>query len=168
MPCKIRVKWPFSGLFFDFRVVLTSEGYLLKITFKKRFLKKPARRKQPGKMGKKTENSPRREMPKNGRRGGKMAKIPFLCPLFHFGGHFLAISGLGHFPFLSHFPGLFASGRFSILFSFCHPFSFYHSNRNSRDGRPKSPILCVMHLRMQVFNLLTSDFGRNPDCNAES
>ena len=39
--------------------------------------------------------------------------------------------------------------------------------QNSRDGRPKSPIIMCssMHLRMQV--LLTSDFGRNPDCNAE-
>ena len=24
MPCKMRVKWPFSGLFFDFEVILTS------------------------------------------------------------------------------------------------------------------------------------------------
>ena len=31
---KIRVKWQFSGLFFDFRVILTIEGYLLKITLK--------------------------------------------------------------------------------------------------------------------------------------
>ena len=31
MPFKTRVKWPFSGLFFDFRVILASEGYLLKI-----------------------------------------------------------------------------------------------------------------------------------------
>ena len=28
------MEWPFSGLFFDFRVLSTFEGYLLKITFK--------------------------------------------------------------------------------------------------------------------------------------
>ena len=31
MHCETRVKWPFSGLFFDFRVILTSGGYLLEI-----------------------------------------------------------------------------------------------------------------------------------------
>ena len=37
MPFKISVKWQFSGFFFDFmvRVILTSEGYLLKMTPKK-------------------------------------------------------------------------------------------------------------------------------------
>ena len=34
MPFKIRVKWPFSGLFFVFKAILTSEGYLLKLTLK--------------------------------------------------------------------------------------------------------------------------------------
>ena len=34
MPFTIRVKWQVSGLFFKFGVILTSEGYLLKITFK--------------------------------------------------------------------------------------------------------------------------------------
>ena len=34
MPFKIGLKQPFLGLFFDFRVLLTSEGYLLKITLK--------------------------------------------------------------------------------------------------------------------------------------
>ena len=32
MHCKTRENWPFSGLFFVFRVILTSGGYLLKIT----------------------------------------------------------------------------------------------------------------------------------------
>ena len=31
---KIRVKWQFSGLFFEFRVISNSEGYLLKIFIK--------------------------------------------------------------------------------------------------------------------------------------
>ena len=34
MHCKTRENSPFSGLFFNFRVVLTSGGYLLKITLK--------------------------------------------------------------------------------------------------------------------------------------
>ena len=34
MHCKTRENWPFSGSFFDFRVILTSGGYLLKITLK--------------------------------------------------------------------------------------------------------------------------------------
>ena len=34
MHCKTRENWRFSGLFFDFRVILTSGGYLLKITRK--------------------------------------------------------------------------------------------------------------------------------------
>ena len=34
MHCKTRENWPFSGLFFDFRVILTSGGYLLKLTLK--------------------------------------------------------------------------------------------------------------------------------------
>ena len=34
MPCKTRISWPFSGLFSFFQVILTSEGYLLKITLK--------------------------------------------------------------------------------------------------------------------------------------
>ena len=34
MHCETRENWPFSGLFFDFRVILTSGGYLLKITLK--------------------------------------------------------------------------------------------------------------------------------------
>ena len=34
MDCKTKENWAFSGLFFDFRVILTSGGYLLKITFK--------------------------------------------------------------------------------------------------------------------------------------
>ena len=34
MPFEIKVKWHFSGLFFDFKVIFASEGYLLKITFK--------------------------------------------------------------------------------------------------------------------------------------
>ena len=31
MHCKTRENWPFSGLFFNFRVILTSGGHLLKI-----------------------------------------------------------------------------------------------------------------------------------------
>ena len=34
MHCKTRENWPFSALFFDFRVILTSGGYLLKLTLK--------------------------------------------------------------------------------------------------------------------------------------
>ena len=34
MHCKTRENWPFSGLFFDFRVIFTSGGYLLKIASK--------------------------------------------------------------------------------------------------------------------------------------
>ena len=34
MHCKTRENWPFSGLFSDFRVILTSGGFLLKITRK--------------------------------------------------------------------------------------------------------------------------------------
>ena len=34
MHCKTRAHWPFPGLFSDFWVILTSGGYLLKITFK--------------------------------------------------------------------------------------------------------------------------------------
>ena len=32
MHCKTRENWPFSRLFYDSRAILTSEGYLLKIT----------------------------------------------------------------------------------------------------------------------------------------
>ena len=44
---------------------------------------------------------------------------------------------------------------------------FLSKSDSSRDGSPKSPIIMCsrMYGRMQV--LLTSDFGRNPDCNAE-
>ena len=34
MHCKTRDFGPFSGLFFDFRVILTSGGYLLKLAAK--------------------------------------------------------------------------------------------------------------------------------------
>ena len=34
MHCKTRGNWPFSRLFFDVRVILTSGGYLLKTTLK--------------------------------------------------------------------------------------------------------------------------------------
>ena len=34
MHCKTRENWPFSGIFFDFRVILTSGSYLPKIAFK--------------------------------------------------------------------------------------------------------------------------------------
>ena len=34
MPFKIRVKWQFLRSFVGFKVILTSEGYLLKLTFK--------------------------------------------------------------------------------------------------------------------------------------
>ena len=34
MHCKTRENWPFSGLFFDFRAILTSKGCLLKLTLK--------------------------------------------------------------------------------------------------------------------------------------
>ena len=34
MHCKTRGNWPFSGSFFDFRVILASGGCLLKITLK--------------------------------------------------------------------------------------------------------------------------------------
>ena len=77
---------------------------------------KPARRKNPGKMGKKMENGSRTEMaekwpPKwtNGHENGILGSIfPFRWPFF---GHF----GPGAiFHFLSHFPGTFASGRFPI------------------------------------------------------
>ena len=34
MQCKTRGNWRFSGLFFDFRVISSSGGYLLKITLK--------------------------------------------------------------------------------------------------------------------------------------
>ena len=76
---------------------------------------KPARRKNPGKMGKKMENGPRPEMAekwppkwKNGQ------KSHFGVHFSIFGGHFSGISG--HFPFLSHFLGIFASRRFPILY----------------------------------------------------
>ena len=41
--------------------------------------------------------------------------------------------------------------------------SYQNPTVKDRDGRPKSPIMCACVMQL----LLTSDFGRNPDCHAE-
>ena len=81
---------------------------------------KPARHKNPGKMGKKLENGPRPEMakkwPPKRKNGPQNGQNPILGSIFPFRRPFFGHFGPGAiFQFLSHFAGIFVTGRFPIL-----------------------------------------------------
>ena len=108
---------------------------------------KPARRKNPLKMGKKMENGPRPEMAKNWPPKWKNGQNPILGFIFPFRwpffGHFGPVAIL---HFLSHFQGIFASARISnsvdghsdLNTPGIGESAFYCANRRSRARKPWS------------------------------